>query len=191
MRVGHTDDLMIFDQRDPALVILPLDASRQDPFLHIEFLLPVEDLDGLPVEPRPVIDTEVNHQPIRTVDKILVINRPVGDFRSQRIVHPGDVCARIVYLRGVRPGQRSACTEVTVAQRAQGFTQAFLLRIKIAVNQLPRGHVAKNSNTFLTSGVSQTWYSASDSLVSSATKIPKPFPLSTAKASSSVVSSPI
>ena len=115
-----------------------VEFARADP----EFVPVRQDLNGIQIEEVSVFDAERERKPVREVDQILVLDGASADLGRQAVVAAVDVRARVVdIIVRVRPRGRAPRAEVPVAERREGFPQAFLLCLESGVGPWPAAHL--------------------------------------------------
>jgi hypothetical protein len=113
--------------RGAAGVVAEACPADQHAASQVECLVVVEDLDVVDAEPRPIVDAEREHQPVRHVDQALVVDRlSVGHVAGPAVVDAGEVRARVVGAVRVRLRRCTSRRHIAVADRAQRFTLSFL-----------------------------------------------------------------
>ena len=142
MPVLHADEAALFPARGAAAGIAKAQRAQQQPLAQVELLTVVQHLDVVGAEPSAVLDPQHEHQPVRDVDEVLVLDRPAGELGYQTIVAAGKVRAGIVDVVGHAVRRGGTRDEVAVAESAQRLAQ-LLLRGHIAlVGQRPMRCVA-------------------------------------------------
>jgi hypothetical protein len=88
----------------------------------------------------PAHDTQLEDQPVRQVDEVLVEHGQAAQDRRLAVVTAVHVGAGIVHAVGVLPLRRAACAQVTVARRGQRLAKAFSLGIKAVIREQETVH---------------------------------------------------
>src|SRR6266498_3721759 len=106
----------------------------------IQVLVVVDHVDVAEAYPRAVLDPEVQGQPVRHVDHVLVLDLTAGDRAGEPVVEAGDVGPGIVDPVSPSLRERSTRGEVAVPEGAEGLAEALLARVESFVGERPGDH---------------------------------------------------
>ena len=122
MHVAHVNEAALGQPCAAPVGVLPAHVPGENAAADVELVAVGEEINLRRVEPLPAGDAEAERQPVRHVDKILVLDRAARDRRAEAVVKASDVGARVMNLVGTGLRVRTAGREVPVAQGAQRFT---------------------------------------------------------------------
>jgi len=88
----------------------------------------------------PALDAQLEHQPVRQVDQVLVQDRAAPENGGLPVEPAVDVCAWIVDAGGVLPLGGAAGAEVAVARRRQRLPQALGAGVEVVIDKRKVGH---------------------------------------------------
>src|SRR5690606_36711076 len=104
---------------------------------QVQVPLLLDDAPAVGAEPVLGLGREGERQPIRQVDKVLVLDPAAVDNAGRPVVDPGVIGARVVHPVGPGLGPCSADCEPPVAQRAQRLPPALVVGIEPFVRDDP------------------------------------------------------
>ena len=142
--VVHARDPAAFDRRDPAFLVLEGQRALHHGFAQTQGVPVVQDLHvqgaakAGSARRQAVADSQLDRQPVRAVDQIVVDDRLAVDHAREAVVHPGNVRARVVdHLIGPVALEGPPGAEVAVAHRGQCLPQALSGGLEAVVAQGP------------------------------------------------------
>ena len=135
VHVAHANEAALCQPCAAPVGVLPANVPGEHAAADVELVAVGEKVSVRRVEPLPAGDAEAERQPVRHVDKILILDRAARDLRPQAVVQAGDVGARVMNLVGTGLRDRAAGREVPVAECAQRFTQALAARVEAFIGE--------------------------------------------------------
>ena len=135
MRITQVDEPSGAHRGLSPLAVLKLVRTMKDSGLQVEGLPVRKQIHGREVEPILAGVAKGQDQPIRQVHEIFILDRPAFDLGLQPVVSACQVGPRVMRGIGIRFGSRPSGGKVPVAQRTEGFAQAFLGGIESVVDQ--------------------------------------------------------
>jgi hypothetical protein len=140
MGVGHADEATAAQRRLTTLMITEREVTDHSREPDVKLMAVTEQLHvGEPYHV-PALDTQLEDQPVRQVDKVLVEHGQPAQDRRLAVVTAVHVGAGIVHAVGVLPLRHAACAQVTVARRGQRLAKALSLRIKAFIREQETVH---------------------------------------------------
>ena len=138
--MGHAHEAAAAQHRLPAGAV----TEAQHPLHHrqpdVVRVLVGDQFDVVEPDRFPALDAQLEHQPVRQVDKVLVQDRAAPEDGGLPVEPAVDVGAWIVDAAGVLPLGGAAGAEVAVACRRQRLPQALGAGVEVVIDECKVGH---------------------------------------------------
>src|SRR6187200_2529540 len=121
VHIGHGNKPALSERGAPSAAIFKIDAAQKHAAPEIEFLTIRENVHPSQVEPFAAVNAELEREPVRKVNQILVFDDASGDIGALPVVTAREIGSRIIDIIHHGPGGRSPGGKISVAERAQGF----------------------------------------------------------------------
>ena len=145
VRVGHADEPAAVERRLPAAEITETNVADDSRVPDVEFVAVTEQIDIGEPDRVPALDAQLEDQPVRHVNKILVEHGHAAQDRRLAVVTAVYVGAGIMHAVGVFPLRRAARAQVAVARRGQRFAKPLRLRLKAVIGEQETVHGPSSS----------------------------------------------
>src|SRR5690242_17422888 len=133
MRVGHADEAATVQRRLMALLITEREVAADGREPDVKLVAVTEQIYVGEPDHVAALDAQLEDQPVRQVDEILVEHGQAAQDRRLAVVTAVRIGAGIVHTVSVFPLRRAAHAQVAVARRGQRLTKALGLGIKAVI----------------------------------------------------------
>ena len=143
--VGHADEPAALQCRLPAAAIAEAKVADDGRVPDVELVAVVEQLDVGEPDRVLALDAQLEDQPVRQVDEILVEHGQAAEDRRLAVVASVYVGAGIVHTVGVLPLRRTTCAQVAVARRGERFAKPLSPGIEAVIGERETVHGTSSS----------------------------------------------
>jgi hypothetical protein len=133
MDIGHAHEATATQRRLPPDAVTEVQRSADDRMADVDLVPVVDQLDVLQADGVLALDPQLEHQPVRQVDQILVEHGEAAEDGRLAVVDAVRVGARVVDPVGVLPLGCAPGAQVAVARRGQRLAQALLVGVEACV----------------------------------------------------------
>jgi hypothetical protein len=138
--VGHADETLADQCGLPCCLVPEADRPGHRRGPDVVLMPVVQDFHAVQAERIVVLDPQLEHQPVRQVDQVLVEHRATAQDGGLPVEATVGVGTRIVHCPPVLPLGGAAGADIAVPGRGQCLTQPFLFGCGSVVRERPAGH---------------------------------------------------
>jgi hypothetical protein len=121
--------------RRPTVEITETNVADDSRIPNVQFVAVTEQIHVGEPDRIPALDAQLEDQPVRHVNKILVEHGHAAQDRRLAVVTTVYVGAGIMHTVGFFPLRRAARAQVAVARRGQRFAKPLRLRLKAVIRE--------------------------------------------------------
>ncbi len=137
---GHVNDAPVLKRADTSMVILEPNEPLQDSASHVQLLAVGKDIYPGQVEPGRTGQAELEGQPVRKIDEVLVFHDVSCDFGFKAVVPACKIGAWIVYAVAFGFCSGAPGCEITISEGAKRFTKFFVFGVESFIGKSPAAH---------------------------------------------------
>jgi len=142
MLIGHADEPAAGQRRLPAGAVTKAEVPKDGRVPDVIFVAVGKQLDVIDRHRFLAFDAQLEDQPVRQVDEILVQDRQAAHHRGLAVVAAVRVGARVVHAVGVCPLGRAARAQVPVASGGQRLPKSLCGWVETIINEQETIHKA-------------------------------------------------
>jgi len=142
MHVCHADEPAACQRRLPAAAVTKAEVPNNGRVPDVVFVTVVKQLDTIKRYRILAFDAQLEDQPVRQVDQILVEDRQAAHHRRLAVVASVRIRARVVHAVGVFPLRRATRAQVPVAGGGQRLPKSLGPRVEAVISEQETVHGA-------------------------------------------------
>ena len=136
--VGHAHEPAAGQPRLAAAGIAKAKRPARHRPAQVELMAVVQQLHLAEADRVLALDPQLQHQPVRQVDEVLVEHRDAPEDRRLAVVDPMGISPGVMHTVGVLPLGSAPGAEPTVSARGQNLAQTLLVGIVVVVGERER-----------------------------------------------------